>query len=213
VAKQLSLDLGHRAAFGRDDFLVTPSNAAAVGIVDQWPQWPAHAAVILGPAGSGKSHLAMVWQNRSQARIVPASAINVAAVPEILASGAVIVENLDLEHVSEKALFHLLNLARQTNATVLFTAASWPLQQVALPDLKSRLAALPVAHILTPDDALLRGVLVKQFSYLMSRMPRSLDVARQLVARIDEEALQQSVAITRSFAGKILAQFENPEFL
>ena len=222
---QLSLDLGHRAALGRDDFLVTPSNAAAVSIVDQWPQWPSHGAVIVGPAGSGKTHLAMVWQNRSQAMVVPPSAFGVDDVPNILANGSVIVENLHLNVVTETALFHLLNHARQTNASVLFTSAIWPLQDLALPDLKSRLGALPMAHILPPDDALLRGVLVKLFndrqitidealiSYLVTRMPRSLEVARQLVARMDAQALEQGVAVTRSFAAKILSQFENPEFL
>lgn len=225
LAKQLSLDLGHRAAFGREDFLVTPSNAAAVGIVDQWPQWPAHAAVIVGPAGSGKTHLAMVWQKRSHASIVPPQGFGVGDVPEVLANGCAIVENLHLEQMSETALFHLLNHARQNNGTVLFTSAVWPLQNLALPDLKSRLAALPVAHILPPDDALLRGVLVKQFndrqiaidealvSYLVTRMPRSLDVARQVVARIDARAMEQGVDVTRVLAGKILSELENPELL
>jgi chromosomal replication initiation ATPase DnaA len=225
VAKQLSLDLGHRAAFDRDDFLVTPSNATAVGIVDQWPQWPTHAAVIVGPAGSGKTHLAMVWQKRSNAFIVLPSGFGVDEVPVVLSNSAAIVENLHLAQVSETALFHLLNHARQNNATILFTSTVWPLQLVALPDLKSRLSALPVAHILPPDDALLRGVLVKQFndrqiaidealvSYLVTRMPRSLDVARQVVARIDAEAMEQGAAVTRAFAARILSQFENPELL
>jgi chromosomal replication initiation ATPase DnaA len=225
VAEQLSLDLGYRAALGRDDFLVTPANAAAVAIVDQWPQWPTHAAVIVGPAGSGKTHLTMVWQSLSHALIAPAPDFGVDDVPAILATGAAIVENLHLEHVSETAVFHLLNHARQTDAAVLFTSATWPLQQITLPDLRSRLSALPVAQILPPDDALLRGVLVKQFddrqiavdevliSYLMTRMPRSLDVARQLVARIDAEAMAQGASVTRAFVGKILSQFENPEFL
>ncbi len=225
MAKQLSLDLGHRAAFGRDDFLVTPSNATAVSLVDQWPQWPTHAAVIAGAAGSGKSHLAMVWQNRSHAVFAPSQGFGIDDVPALLFKGAAIVENLHQKLVPEAAMFHLLNYARQTNATVLFTSASWPLLGLALPDLTSRFSALPVAHILPPDDALLRGVLVKQFndrqiatdealiSYLVTRMPRSLDVARQLVARIDAEAMEQGAAVTRSFAVKILSQFENPEFL
>jgi chromosomal replication initiation ATPase DnaA len=224
VAKQLSLDLGHRAAFGRDDFLVTASNASAVAMVDQWPHWPAHAAVIVGPVASGKTHLAMVWQKRSDAVLAPAAGFGVEEVPELLRGGAALVENLDQHHVEEKAVFHLLNHARQTEGTVLFTTSAWPLP-MSLPDLASRLGALPVAQILPPDDDLLRGVLVKQFndrqiavdealvSYLVTRMPRSLDVARQLVARIDEAAMEQGAAVTRAFAGKILAQFESPDLL
>lgn len=225
MAKQLSLDLGHRSALGRDDFLVTPSNASAVAIVDQWPHWPAHAAVIVGPAGSGKTHLAMAWQVLSNAMIAPEGGLHVDAVPALLAQGNLIVENLDTSGLSETVVFHLLNYARQTNGTVLFTSNVWPIPNVELPDLKSRLSALPSAYILPPDDALLRGVLVKQFndrqiaidealvSYLVNRMPRSLDVARQLVALIDAEAFEKSASINRAFAGKILSRLENPEIL
>ena len=106
-----------------------------------------------------------------------------------------------------------------------FTARDWPLHAVVLPDLQSRLNALPIVTILPPDDGLLRGVLVKLFrdrqiavdealiSYLVNRMPRSLDMARQLVARIDEAALERKVEVTRSFAGQILAEWERPDLL
>ncbi len=214
MAKQLAFDLGHRAALGRDDFLVTPSNAAAVALVDQWPKWPGHAAVLAGPAGSGKSHLATVWQTTSGAKCIAAEALTVDAVPALLDRGALIVENVPQQNVAERPLFHLLNHAQQNGGSVLITASAWPLQTVGLPDLQSRLQALPVAHILPPDDELLRGVLVKHFadrqiavdealvSYLVTRMPRSLDVARQLVARIDAEALEQSAEVTRGICGK-----------
>jgi chromosomal replication initiation ATPase DnaA len=223
LAKQLTLDLGHRAALGRDDFLVTPSNAAAVALVDQWPKWPGHAAVLAGSGGSGKSHLATVWQNISGAKCVEADALTVEAVPDLLDRGALIVENLPQQNVAERPLFHLLNHAQQNGGYVLITSAGWPIQKVLLPDLQSRLLALPVAHILPPDDELLRGVLVKHFAdrqiavdealvgYLVTRMPRSLDTARQLVARIDAEALEQGAEVTRGFAAKILAGFENPD--
>jgi chromosomal replication initiation ATPase DnaA len=94
-----------------------------------------------------------------------------------------------------------------------------------LPDLRSRLVSLPVISIAPPDDALLRGVLVKHFadrqiagdealiSYLVARMPRSLGMARDLVARIDAEALTEKAEITRAFAGRVLAQMARPELL
>jgi chromosomal replication initiation ATPase DnaA len=96
------------------------------------------------------------------------------------------------------------------------------LPELVLPDLKSRLSALPVAVVLQPDDALLRGVLVKQFndrqiavdealvSFLVTRMPRSLEVARQLVERIDVKAMEQKASVTRAFASKVLSHFDSP---
>ncbi len=210
---------------GRDDFLVTPSNAAAVALVEQWPHWPAHAAVIIGGAASGKSHLGQVWQSISAAAVLCAAELTTELVPHVLRNGAVLLEDLNVGDLQETALFHLLNSAREHGGQVLITSAVWPVTSVHLPDLVSRLAALPLAHILPPDDALLRGVLVKQFndrqiavdealvSYLVTRMPRSLEMARQLVSRIDEEALEQGAEITRAFAAKVLNSFENPDFL
>ncbi len=91
--RQLVLELPHRQALGRDDFLVTGSNAAAVALIDHWPDWPAHAAMIVGPPGSGKSHLVEVWRQRSKAARVQAADVKVETAPEILLSGAAAIED------------------------------------------------------------------------------------------------------------------------
>jgi chromosomal replication initiation ATPase DnaA len=225
LAQQLVFDLQLRPAQGRDDFLVAESNSAAVQLIDQWPNWPARVAVLVGPAGSGKSHLGEVWRQRSGARLVPGTGLSIETVPDVMVGGAVLVEDVDRGVLPEKALFHLLNLAVQNKVHVLFTAQTWPLPSIELPDLQSRLNAAAVVAILPPDDGLLRGVLVKLFndrqiavdeafiSYLVNRMPRSLDMARLLVARIDAAALERKVEITRNFAGHILAEWESPDLL
>jgi chromosomal replication initiation ATPase DnaA len=225
LAKQLAFDLQLRPALGRDDFLVTSSNSAAVALIDHWPKWQSNAAVLVGSAGSGKTHLAEVWRQVSGAEIVPAMAISIEAVPDLLISGALVVEDLSAGKINENALFHLLNHMRQTGGHVLLTTKNWPLPGVVLPDLVSRFNAMVVASISPPDDALLRGVLVKLFedrqiavdealiSYLVTRMPRSLDMARQLVAKIDSAALEQGAEVTRVFAGRILAELESPDLL
>jgi chromosomal replication initiation ATPase DnaA len=220
--RQLVLDLPHRQALGRDDFLVTASNSAAVALIDHWPDWPAHAAVIVGPPGSGKSHLVEVWRQRSQAMRVQAADIKVEAAPEILHSGAAAIEDA-APPLDERGLFHLLNLARQQGSSILLTAQTRPEHwKIALPDLLSRLNAIPVLEILPPDDALLRGVLVKLFfdrqiaaaestiSFMLARMPRSLGAARLLVAEIDRRALEERAEVTRPFVAKVLADFSAP---
>jgi chromosomal replication initiation ATPase DnaA len=225
LAQQLTFDLGHRPALGRDDFLVASSNVAAVALVDQWPHWPSHAAVLVGPAGSGKSHLGEVWRQRAEAALVKSIDVTVEAVPQLLHGRALLVEDMSAGILIENAMFHLLNHAQQIGGHILFTARSWPVSGVALPDLVSRLNALTVATILPPDDSLLRGVLVKLFqdrqiavdealiSYLLLRMPRSLDTARQLVAQIDAAALEQGAEVTRNFAARVLTEFESPDLL
>ena len=54
-------------AMGREDFLVSPSNADAVAWIDRWPDWPGPALVIVGPPGSGKTHLGQVWRQQAGA--------------------------------------------------------------------------------------------------------------------------------------------------
>jgi chromosomal replication initiation ATPase DnaA len=216
--QQLAFELPHRQALGVEDFLVSHSNDAAVALVDRWPEWPVGAAVIAGPAGSGKSHLANVWRLKSNAGVIDACDCTIARVPELAAHGALVVEDISRTR-DEQALFHLLNLVREQRLAMLLTADAAPGDlDIALPDLRSRLKALPFASIAPADDGLLRVVLVKLFAdrqltvdpqiiaYLLARMERSLEAARQLVAEVDRQALMMKRGVTRAVAA---AAFES----
>lgn len=220
--QQLVLALPHREAFGAEDFLVSDSNAEAVALVDSWPDWPMPAAIIVGPSGSGKTHLAHVWQLKSRACIVPSAEIAVDRIPAIAAEPAVVVENI-AALADQTALFHLLNLAREQRLPVLLTSRARPGElDFALPDLSSRLKALPLADIAAPDDSLLRAVMVKLFAdrqiavepalidYLVPRMERSMAAAAALVAEIDRQSLANKQGVTRSIAARALAVL-NPD--
>ena len=222
-ARQLVLELPHRTALGRDDFLVTASNATAVAMIDRWPSWPSSAVLLAGPAGSGKTHLAEVWRQSSGAARASAAGLGEADLPKLLGGRALVVEDAPGPRLDETALFHLLNHARQIGVSVLITT-SLPVAQwgVQLPDLLSRLRAIPVAELGSPDDTLLRGVLVKLFadrqlaveettiSYLLRRMPRSLAAARGLVAEIDRRALEEKAEVSRGFASRVLGSINAP---
>ncbi len=222
-SRQLALELPHRQALGRDDFLVTSSNAAAVALVDDWPNWPARTALIVGPPGSGKTHLVEVWRQKSNAARILSSDLTVETAPDLISTGAVAIEHTGAPY-DERAFFHLLNLVKQQNGFCLIASGTRPEQwNIGIPDLLSRLRAVPVLEILPPDDALLRGVLVKLFfdrqinadesivSFMLTRMPRSLEAARLLVAEIDRRALEKQTEVTRPFVARVLAEFASPE--
>ena len=190
-------------------------------MVERWPDWPDRLLAVIGPEGSGKSHLAAMWAEAAGARFLAARALGEANLPRALSTGALVIENVAPEAVDERALFHLVNLAREHGAFMLVTApappSGWALQ---VPDLASRLRALPVVELGPPDDALLRAVLVKLFAdrqlaideslltYLHKRIDRSFAGARTAVERLDREALRLRRPVTRSLAAEALRASE-----
>ncbi len=220
TGKQLAFELPHRPALGAEDFLVAPANRDAVAWADRWPDWPAVGLVVWGPEGCGKSHLLQVWRERSGARVLPAAALTVAAVPE-LARAPIALDDAD-RGVHEVALFHLLNLLNETHAHVLLTArapaARW---DVKLPDLRSRLLALPSVAVAAPDDDLMRAVLAKLFAdrqlrvgadvidYLVARIERSFAAMRGVVAALDAAALSRHRNLTVALAREVLERLRS----
>jgi chromosomal replication initiation ATPase DnaA len=215
--RQLALALPHAESLSRDDFLEGPANAAGLALVDSWPEWPNRVMLLVGPEGSGKSHLAAIWAEQAGARSISAHALDPAAVPRALATGALVVEDLNSAAFDERALFHLLNLAREDDAFVLITARVPPSTlQIELRDLRSRLRAVPTVSLLPPDDQLFRALLIKfcadrqltadesLVSYLTTRIERSYAAARRAVELLDTEALRLGRPITRALAAELL---------
>src|SRR3982750_2506559 len=118
---QLALALDPAESLAREDFLASPSNHAALGLIERWPDWPSRTMLLRGPEGSGKSHLAAIWARESGARTLSPRVLQGAEVPVALATGALVLENLAEDGFDEAALFHLLNLAREERAYVLIT--------------------------------------------------------------------------------------------
>jgi chromosomal replication initiation ATPase DnaA len=215
VPRQLALSLDHTESYARDDFLAGPSNADAFGLVDSWPDWPANAMALVGPEGSGKTHVATIWSATSGARVISAHALSEMSLPSALATGALVVEDAAVM-ADERALFHLINLAREEGAYLLFTArlapSAWP---VTIPDVNSRLRAMPTVTLQAPDDAMLCAVIVKLAAdrqlgidesvvrYLSTRIERSFAAARAAVIALDNEALRQGRPLTRALAAEM----------
>ena len=222
-SRQLALELPIRSSLGRRDFFVSAANSEAVAMIDRWPDWPASILFLIGPPGSGKSHLAHVWSGASGAARQAAGSLEIKHVPVALGANALAFEDAPGPDLDETAFFHLMNLARERRASVLVTSellpARWP---VRLADLRSRLRASPVVELKPPDDALLGAVLAKHFAdrqialdkavvaYLVSRMERSFEAARRLVGEIDRRALAEKAEVTRNFAARVLAEWSEP---
>lgn len=211
---QLPLDLGHRPALDREDFLVAGNNQAAVAWIDRWPEWPSPVIALYGPAGCGKTHLCQVWRKRSGAVQIDAAGLAAAEPPALLGEAkacvidgieAALTGNRDLQ----QRLFHLHNMMVERRGYLLLAGRLAPARWACeLADLQSRLSAAMAIEVGAPDDVLIEAVLVKLFAdrqlkvgpevirYLLPRMERSFAAARALVATADRESLAARREIT-----------------
>jgi chromosomal replication initiation ATPase DnaA len=213
--QQLPLEFHHEAALGADDLVVAEPLSAAAAIVERWPEWPAPVVVLVGPEGSGKSHLASIWQTTSSARVIAPVAGSDAVL--VAAEGPVLFEDADRRPFDETMLFHVINAVRSNGTSLLITARTKPFAwNISLPDLASRLKAATVVEIGPPDEVMLTQVLYKLFAdrqlmiddklaaYIVSRMERSMSAAERIVERLDKLALARGTRITRALAAEVL---------
>jgi len=221
AAQQIPFDLSGRPALGKEDFLISPANRAAIGWIDRWPDWPAPMLVLSGPPASGKTHIAAVWQERSKAQHISPEMLLTHGANEIAEMGEYLVlDGLDLwlgDRDAETTLFHLYNIFREEQRSFLVTMRMAPAHvDFAIADLSSRFRAAPVATIQPPDDMLLASVLIKLFSdrqlnvgndvikYVLPRMERSFSAARDIVSKADHMALAEKRRISIPLLRRVL---------
>lgn len=215
MADQLAFDWPTGVARGPDDFFVSQANAQAFAMVSAPESWPEGKLVLVGPKGSGKSHLAGIFRVTHTADLISAATL---PATYRTAEQAVIVEDVeDLPQAAEEALFHLHNNLRAANGLLLLTArtppARWPIR---LPDLASRMQATTAIEIAEPDDALLTALIMKLFDdrqispkpglvhYLVKRIERSYAAAAAIVDALDQASMAEGRKINKQLAAELL---------
>lgn len=215
MASQIPLPLPTPAKFGRADFIIGPGNSAAVAFVDQWPTWPSPAAVLFGPPGSGKSHLAHIWADRAKAETIDSEDLREGVLGH---TAPLVIENLverGRSSEAERVLFALLERGQSLIITAHQPPASWAAN---LGDLRSRFDALLAFPLWAPDEALLEALAKKLFAdrqlivpeAVIAQMIRALErspaAVRDFVHRADEAALSQKRAVTLALIRELLAE-------
>jgi len=229
LPRQLRLPLNPPPAWDRESFAVSPTNGQALAALDAWPHWPEGRLALVGPAGTGKSHLSRDWARRQGAVVIAAAStgdgpLDLAA----LRGRPLLVEDADRrgdgDLVDDETLFHLINMAGVDGGALLLTGRLAPVAwDAAVPDLRSRLNALSVARIEEPDDVVLEAVLRRGFAaaglrpaaelypYLMARLPRSAPAALAAVAALDEASAAQGREVNKALALSVLDFGDHPD--
>jgi chromosomal replication initiation ATPase DnaA len=214
---QLPLDLRFMPAQGRDDFIISDCNRLAAEWIDRWPDWPGQFPVlnIVGPAASGKSHLAAVWQAGSNAKILmPDDAVDAL-------SGNIILDHpQQASNTREEGLFHCFNALAASGRSMLILSRT-PVARMdwQLADLASRMRSVNLVQLDGPDDALLRALLEKYFAdrqlavgpavldYIVARIERSFAAVQIIAAEMDRQSLAQQRSLTMPLAREIMDRF------
>ncbi|WP_428660167.1 chromosomal replication initiator DnaA [Reyranella sp.] len=222
MVRQLTLDLAlPPPTYGRADFVLSEGNREALAWIDRWPDWPAPALALSGPPGSGKTHLGRIWAAHAEAAVLDGTDLGGKTIADLTAlseaNATLLIDRA--ERAPERALLHLYNLVRERRGHLLLLSELPPARwRIALPDLASRLRAAPSVAVVPPDDELLGSIILKQLAdrqlhagpgvvqYLVSRMERSAQVARRLVAALDQRALAERREIDRRLAADVLAE-------
>lgn len=194
MSSQIALPLEWPADPRDDDFLVTESNARAVHLLEHRAAWPVMTAVLAGPRKSGRSLLARIF---------------------VAKTGGAMID--DAEQRPEAELFHAWNRAQESRRPLVLVADAPPPEwAIKLPDLRSRLAASPVARIGPPDDALVKALLRRQFlrrgldardeliAWLGPRIERSHIAVMRTVDVLDQEVLERRRRLTVALAREVL---------
>jgi chromosomal replication initiation ATPase DnaA len=182
---------------GSDDsrFIVSQANEAAFEHFRSWSRWPVKATILTGPRRSGRSLLARSFVARVGGRLFDPA-----------------------EAHEEEALFHAWNGAQETGRPLVLVADRAPPEwEIALPDLRTRLAVTPVARIEQPDDALFASLIQRLFAdrglhlpdealrYVRDRVTRDYWTAERVVDAIDRFAIASQARLTVPTVRRALA--------
>ncbi len=219
MAKQLFFSFPVLPAWGKEDFFIAPSNQQAASLINEWPNWSDAVQLLVAPACAGKTHLAQLWQEKTGANSIEARELR-GEIAELLQKRALVIEGIDeLSGEQEEKLFHLINAAREENCFLLLTSSKQMGHcSFQLPDLASRLKAVPVTRIEAPEDELLGALLLKLcqdrqwklsprlLSYLLPRMERSMGAVAELIEKIDYAIGTEKKELTMALLRKLLTE-------
>ena len=193
---QIALPLDWPQAADDDRFLVSDANRAAFDHFRTWSMWPVKATLLTGPRRSGRTLLARAFVARVGGELVDQA-----------------------EQHDEEALFHAWNAAQESKRPLVMVVDEVPpAWEIALPDLRTRIAVTPIARIAEPDDLLFKALLRMLFAdrglhvadeplrFISDRVERSYYNAERVVAAIDQFAMADRARLTLPTIRRALAE-------
>ena len=213
---QLLLDFDHNIEFNEHDYYVSRSNYLAFNLIQNWPKWERKILNISGDTFSGKTHLAKIFQYKSNALYLGHCDINEDVFKKIKLNETIVID--DFEKIkNENLLYSLFNLIYQDNKYLLILS-NRTISKINynLDDLNSRAKNCIFAQIENPDDDLIFAIIVKSFSdrqiklekklleFIIKRIERSYGKIYEFIYKVDELSLKKKKPINLKTIREIL---------
>ena len=226
--EQLVLGLSLKEALEKEDFFISSSNLDAVTLLGNTDRWASGVLLLVGPKGSGKTHLSTVWSKENKAKHVKLEAV-LREMENGLDHEFVCVEDIDVIEKAERqkklkieeGIFHLINSIRSKGGNLLISSRIMPnALSIGIKDLESRLQSFSNTTIKEPDDTLVMALLLKYFNdrqifvkhsnldYIAARINRTYNSIYEFVNYVDHKSLVLNRKITRPFIEAALRQME-----
>lgn len=190
-----------------EDFFLSPANMQAFNYINQWPDWDhgiySKLLLLHGERGSGKTHLAHIWQKLSDAIIFD----DISSLHNYPSDKALILE--DIEEKDEKLLLHLINFCFENQQFLMLTSRFVPRElNFTLPDLRSRILSIPEVTIYAPEVELLKAVLLKHLhdrqlkihpttlEYIIMRLDRSFSKLIKFIEDLEQLSYSSKRSLT-----------------
>ena len=226
--EQLILSLSLKEALEKEDFFISPSNLHSVTLMGNIEHWSSGALLLVGPKGSGKTHLSLVWSRENNAKQIALESV----IPEIergLNYDSVCIEDLHLiedigihkKPIIEEGIFHIINSIRSRGGKLLISSSKTPnTLALSLRDLVSRLQSFSNTRIREPDDSLVMALLLKYFNdrqiyikhsiltYMATRIDRTYSAIYEFVKSLDHKSLVLNTKITRTLIDETLKEIK-----
>jgi len=147
---QIALPLDWPQSQGESRLIISDANRAAFEHFRKWSLWPVKATLLTGPRRSGRTLLARNFADRVSGRVIDRG-----------------------EAAGEEEVFNAWKAAlARGRPLVLIVDRAPPEWEIALPDLRTRVAVTPVVTITEPDDSLFQDLIDLHFADRGLHIPR-----------------------------------------
>ena len=216
---QLVFKFPFKTRYFEQDFFVSSNNFSAYKLIESWPNWPGKWVNIIGPTGSGKTHLSKILEKKiKRLKVIDETNVNDKIISELRNFDCLIIDNFK-NKIEDKLLYSILNQSKQLeNFIVINSELQLNKFEIKLKDLKSRFNSFIFIGIDLPTDDLLQVIISKSFSdkqinlnpkvseYIVKNVDRSYEKMFKFLSDLDELSLSSGKSININLIKKVLNQ-------